>query len=345
MFRLKPSSAGKTVLGNKPYASLKLALIADELTQTSLEHEVRVKNVTPSNFQTIFGRWCPDLLFVESAWQGYNDAWKYKIASYPGYSDRTNKQLRVVVEAARRAGIPTVFWNKEDDVHYLRFIESAKLFDYIFTVDENCLPRYRQDAPAAIATDTLMFPVQSCFHYPDGAATSLGFSCFVGSYGTHVHPKRRLRQDMLFAAFARHGLDIYDRNSSRKAAHYRYPRLPGIRICRKVAYPMTANLYRGYKFNLNVNTIESSPTMYSRRLIEILASGGVAISTPSLAALRLFNDYCHIVDSRDELDEVLNWSDREYEVAVQRAKAGADLVLRDHTWTSRLQQIESLGIF
>jgi len=108
---------------------------------------------------------------------------------------------------------------------------------------------------------------------------------------------------------------------------------------------MTARLERGYKFNVNVNTIDSSPTKYSRRLIEILASGGVAISTPSLAASRLFSEYCHIVGSAEELAEVTGWSSGQYGKALERARAGAEVIHSEHSWENRLRQIESLGIF
>lgn len=329
-----------------PYSALKIALISDALTQVSLEVECQVKYVTPFNYQRIFEEWRPDLLFVESAWQGYGDTWKYKIANYPAHPDRTNHALKQVVEGARDANIPAIFWNKEDSVHYERFVNSAGLFDYIFTVDENCVPAYKRDIPSAAVVDSLMFPVQPRFHYPDVSADErLGFSCFVGSYGTHVHPQRRRWQDMLFQVFAPAGLDIYDRNSSRKATHYRYPIISGMRIRSKVPYPKTARLYRSYKFNLNVNTVEDSPTMYSRRLIEILAAGGVAISTPSLAATRLFSNYCHIADSLEGFQEVVDWSAEEYGRAVQRARAGAEIVLREHVWAKRLEKFEKLNIF
>jgi hypothetical protein len=327
------------------YAGLKVGLVADALTQASMEKECCVKNITPSNFVDVLNGWRPDLIFVESAWQGFRDSWKYRIASYSDYPERHNESLQAMLRAARTHGIPALFWNKEDDVHYYRFESSAKLFEYIYTVDANCIAKYRVAAPNA-KVDSLMFPVQARFHYAKSQAEkSLGFSSFVGSYGTHVHPRRREWQDLLFDAFAPHGLDVYDRNSSRRAAHYRYPDLPGLRVRSKVGYESTAHLYRRYKFNLNVNTIETSPTMYSRRLIEILAVAGVAVTTPAEAVTRLFSDYCQIVDCREDLDRILHWSDAEYSLAREKARAGAEYVACTHTWTHRLSQIENDGVF
>ena len=120
---------------------MKIALIADELTSNSLNIEVNIKHITLLNYKLILNFWKPDILFVESAWQGYKNRWKFKIASYPDYPKRNNNKLKKIVKYAKSLGVPTVFWNKEDGVHFDRFIESAKLFDHIFTVDENCIPK------------------------------------------------------------------------------------------------------------------------------------------------------------------------------------------------------------
>jgi spore maturation protein CgeB len=329
-----------------PYVSLKIALISDALTQASLQAECLVRNVTPQNYVSVLRDWKPDLLFVESAWQGYRDSWRYKLAAYPEHPERTNAALVRVLAAAKECGVPAVFWNKEDNVHYSRFIDTAALFDNIYTVDSNCIEKYREDVPRASIIECLMFPVQPRFHYLKTQEVSKkGSSCFVGSYGKHVHPRRRQWQDMLFQAFAPGGLDIYDRNSGRKAKHYRYPEVPGVRVRNRVPYEQTADLYRRYQFNLNVNTIEQSPTMYSRRLIEILAVGGVAVSSPSQAASALFSDFCEIVGNLEEVEEIIHWSGERYRSAVDRAHAGAQVVAKNHTWSCRLQQIEQASLF
>src|SRR5687767_10822686 len=112
---------------------LRVALIADELTTACLRHECEVREVTPRlNYRYVLSRWKPDLLLVESAWAGHGNCWKYKVASYADHPERTNERLRKVVEYARACGVPCVFWNKEDGVHFERFIDSAKLFDHVF---------------------------------------------------------------------------------------------------------------------------------------------------------------------------------------------------------------------
>ena len=70
-----------------PFRHLKVALIADELTRSCLAFECQVRDLTPLNAHWVLKFWKPDLLLVESAWEGRGNAWKYKIAAYPDRPD------------------------------------------------------------------------------------------------------------------------------------------------------------------------------------------------------------------------------------------------------------------
>ena len=80
--------------------------------------------------------------------------------------------------------------------------------------------------------------------------------------------------------------------------------------------------------------------MVSRRLLEILACGGIAVSNPSLAIQTHFPDFCHVAHSGEELQALFerlqagpNTDD------LERAKSGAEYVAAHHTWAHRLEQI------
>ena len=139
---------------------MNLYLISDNLTL----HALLLENIDIKENWFNFKLNNNFILFVESAWFGYKKKWQYKIASYPDHPKRTNEKLVRLVQAAKDKGIPTVFWNKEDSVHFDRFIDSAKHFDHIFTVDENCVERYRAVVPASTTVDVAMFPVQPRIH-------------------------------------------------------------------------------------------------------------------------------------------------------------------------------------
>ena len=319
-----------------------VALVSDELTRSCLQHECRILDVDPTRGRSTLRSERPDLLFVESAWSGHRNRWKYRIAAYPDHPERDNAALAELVASARDLGIPTVFWNKEDGVHFERFIDSARLFDVIFTVDASCIPRYRAVVGPGVQVAALPFAVQPAIHHFDGIDPRRRAACFVGSYSRHIHDERRARQDMLMETAARSlGLDVYDRNSDRRSAHYRYPELPGMRSHPKVPHERTAALYKTHLASLNVNTVEDSPTMYSRRLIEILACGGLAVTTPARSVDALFADYCHVIRSREEAQALFDRLAREGYSARDREMMidGAAHVLREHSYARRLETV------
>lgn len=327
------------------FRQLKVALLSDELTRTGLSAECEVRNLTPLNARLLLKFWRPQLLLVESAWAGLGDSWKYKVAAYPDHPGRNNLSLRQLVRHARELGIPSVFWNKEDGVHFERFIDSARLFDHVFTVDSNCVPRYQAVMGAHASVHTMMFPVQPATHSFTGFDFKHRRASFVGSYSQHIHAARRVWQDMAFGAATDTGLGltVFDRNSGRKAGQYRYPALPGLITRPAVPYAGTAQLYKDYLVSLNVNTVDDSPTMYSRRLVEILACGGIAVTNPSPAVERYFKDYCHVVSSADEARTLFERLSRGAACSdLERARAGAEYVLREHTWAHRLDEIASV---
>lgn len=333
---------GNKAISDSAVGSLKIGLISDELTRVSLEYECHLKNITPLNYKWVLKYWKPDILFVESAWDGLWKTWNYKIASYPDYPERSNSSLKRVVSYARDLGIPCVFWNKEDGVHFERFIDSAKLFDHIFTIDENCIPSYRAKVSPEVTVNTLTFPVQPIIHNFTGFNFKHNRANFIGSYSSHIHNQRRFWQNMMFDALnaAELGLTVIDRNSGRKSKDYRYPLTSTMEVKAAIPHEKTAKIYKDYLVSLNVNTVVDSRSMYSRRLGEILACGGIAVTNPSLAVERYFKDYCHVIHNAEEAIDLfsrLKYGPSSYDL--ERAEAGARYVLSEHTWARRLKEI------
>jgi len=324
---------------------MKIALISDILTHDALLKEARIRQITPLNYKIILKLWKPKFLFVESAWQGHKNRWKFKIASYSDYPKRNNDKLKKIVTYAKYLGIPTVFWNKEDGVHFERFKESAKLFDHIFTVDENCISKYREIVNENVTVNTLMFAVQSKLHYFDGFNFKYNRANFVGSYSHHLHARRKMWQDAMFNAASKSelGLTAFDRNSNRKSNIYRYETLENMEVYPSVSYDKTAQIYKQYLVSLNVNTIEDSKTMFSRRVVEILACGGILVTNSTPAIEKYFKDYCNVVHNEEEmltLFKRLKCGPSEDDL--KRAKAGAEYIKKYHSWSHRLEEIKEV---
>ncbi|MBN1607505.1 MAG: glycosyltransferase family 1 protein [Polyangiaceae bacterium] len=321
--------------------ALKVALIADELTASCLSFECSVRYLTPLNYRPLLHSWRPDLLFVESAWNGYADSWRHRIAAYPGQDSHGRRALRRVVDLAKSLGIPTVFWCREDGVHFERFIDSARLFEHVFTVDETCVPHYQTAAPEAKTIETLMFAVQPRIHHCEGATYDVARAVFMGTYCTLQHPQRRAWLDLLLHSASAIGVTAFDRNHHRREPEYRFPTLPWLEVQPGVPHARTGDVYRRYKVSLNVNTIEDSATMFSRRLIEILACGSALVTTPAASVDRYFRDYCEVIEDAEQGAELFsrlrsNPLDRHLR---ERAMAGVACVHGHHTWKHRLEQI------
>ena len=80
--------------------------------------------------------------------------------------------------------------------------------------------------------------------------------------------------------------------------------------------------------------------MFSRRLIEILACGGLAVTTPGISVDRYFKDYCHVVSCEAEARDLFSGfknglipRDRDM------IAAGTEYVLKQHSWAHRLEEI------
>jgi len=325
---------------------MKIALISDDLTRDSLmlEDGIEILNITPLNYWYIFKFYKPDFLFVESAWNGYKNKWKYKIASYPDTPTRNNTKLKNVINYAKSLNIPTIFWNKEDCIHFDRFIESAVLFDYIFTVDQNAISKYKEFTDVPV--NTLMFAIQPKIHNFSKFDYKYKKANFIGSYSKHIHPKRKEWQDMFFQTCCKNNIDIdvFNRNSDRNSKIYGYPNFKCLTEKKKISYIKTAQIYKNYMISFNINTIENSPTMFSRRLIEILACGRICITNPSLAIDNLFKDYVYVVQNQYELEELL-LNLMSTNINQDKLKLASEYILSYHTWKHRLEEIyKTIGL-
>src|SRR5699024_225280 len=84
----------------------------------------------------------------------------------------------------RSQNIPTIFWNKEDPVHFNRFRRTAKYFDVVLTTDANCLRDYWDHRGGHLkALGSLSFWAQAEIHNPLGSTRAYSHTvAYGGSY-------------------------------------------------------------------------------------------------------------------------------------------------------------------
>ncbi|MGE8548983.1 MAG: CgeB family protein [Alcaligenes sp.] len=334
-----------------PFGKLKIALVSDYFTADCLSAECRIRVMTPTNFREVIATWKPDLVFVESVFHGLGGAWRYELARQSRWMRlRKPRAIYQLVDFARSRGVPTIFWNKDDGAFFDAFIDVAQVFDYVFTTDSDCVDRYRQRVPAHVPVHTLSMPYQPAFHNFTGFAFVRNEGCFTGSYYRRILNERRSFLDMVFAACedAQMRLNVYDRNHHRMSRHFefRFPSGPQLQVHGSVPHRETARIYKEHVMSLNVNSVTDSDTMCSRRLLEILACGGIVVTNPGRAVDRYFRDYCHVVHTREQAVELFarlrdGPSSEDYE----RAAAGATYVRQFHTWEHRLQELADVVRF
>jgi len=80
--------------------------------------------------------------------------------------------------------------------------------------------------------------------------------------------------------------------------------------------------------------------LHSRRLLEILACGGIAMTNPSACVAKHFAPYCRVVATAEEAEEAFarlrHGPDRD---DLERAAEGARYVRSAHTWSHRIREI------
>lgn len=325
---------------------LKIAAVMDEFSWRSWQYEARLIPFTPKNWRSVLEEHNPDLLLIESAWSGLEDSWSFQLRDFGKRGDVVKYYaLRDIVSWCRRREIPTVFYNKEDPPNFDVFIDAAKLFDYVFTSDANCIPDYRKHVGHA-RVFALPFAAQPQIHYPILAADRTGSVCFAGTWYRHRHSNRRESAESILRPALEFGLDIFDRMAHSKNESYRWPEVFQAAVRGALSYAEMVNAYKRYKVFLNINSVTNSPTMFSRRVFELLACGTPVISAYSEGIEKLLGGDV-VLMSRDEtttralLDRVL----RDDEFRERLSLRGQRKVFSEHTYGHRLNAIlETIGV-
>jgi hypothetical protein len=239
-----------------------------------------------------------------------------------------------LLDWARKRAIQTIFWNKEDPVHFERFLERARLFSHVFTTDANCISEYRVRL-GHDRVDVLPFAAQPSIHHPIEAENRDGAVCFAGTYYGNRHEQRRSDMDFILRPAIPFGLEIYDRQFGVKG--YSFPEVYQNCIKGRLDYEDMVKAYKRYRVFLNVNSVKQSPTMFSRRVFELLACGTPVISTYSQGIVELLGEDVVAFtqsesDTRRHLERLLG-DDEEWAIASAR---GIRKVMSKHTYGHRL---------
>src|SRR5699024_4598506 len=289
-----------------------------------------------------------NMLFVESAWAGNNGAWQYQLTG----SMAPRQDIVDLVTYCREQSIPSVFWNKEDPSHFEDFIDTAKLFDVVFTTDSTLIPKYKEVLQHD-RVDALSFAAQPSIHNPiriRGLQQTEDMA-FAGMYFQHKFPERRDQMELLFRAAksvvnrGRYKFDIFSRHhdgNEKNQLTVPYDE----HVVGTLPYDKMLAAYRNYKVFLNVNSVTGSPSMCARRVFELLASGTPVVSGESAAIPEFFtHDQVPVVRDEKTAAHTLRTVLNSPQLRDRMVHSAQREIWANHTYAHRVQQIlDAVGL-
>ena len=313
--------------------------IFDEFTHTCYQYQYNLIEPRPDNWLALLDKYSPDFLFIESTWKGNHGSWQYRVAKY---AHPPGNELQELVAECKNRGIPTIFWNKEDPVHFDNFKHISPYFDYVFTTAKESIVNYTSITNAKVKV--LQFAAEEHLHNPIQNTNRRDAVCFAGSYYANRFKERREDQLMLLRQAKDFGLEIFDRNynpDKTVRSDFEFPEEFDDFVIGSLPYDALVKRYKEYKVFLNVNSIIDSETMFSRRVFELLACGTPVISTPALGIEKTFGkDLVWLVKNEKEAKEALNTLMNDVEEWRRRSLQGIRTVYNYHLYTHRAEEIQ-----
>jgi spore maturation protein CgeB/glycosyltransferase involved in cell wall biosynthesis/SAM-dependent methyltransferase len=319
---------GSGLAGPEALRGLKVAAIMDEFTRASFAPECNLLSLSVDRWNDELDAFKPDMLFIESAWRGKDDRWGNKVG-------HLSAEVQGVLAWCREHKVPTAFWNKEDPIHFETFLNTARLFDHVFTTDIDCIPRYK----AALAHDRvhlLPFACQPALSNPIEQYERKDAFCFAGAYYVRYPDRTRDLGNFVSHLAEYRPVEIYDRNFGKDDPNYQFPPEYQPFIVGTLPFSEIDKAYKGYRYAINLNSIKQSQSMFARRVFELLASNTLTISNFSRGVRTLFGDLVITSDSGPEIVRRLQALESSPQRAALLRLAGLRKVMQEHTYQDRL---------
>ena len=310
---------------------LKIACIMDDFTYGSYQPEAQLQQLTPLGWQAELEDFQPELLFIESAWRGKDELWGSKVG-------HNASELQQIVRWCKTRGTPTMFWNKEDPVHFETFLTTAKQFDFVFTTDMDCIHRYK----AALGHDRvyfLPFACQPSVHNPIELYERKDAFCFAGAYYARYPERTRDLGNFVAKLPEFRPVEIYDRNYGKNDPNYQFPPEYQPFIVGTLPFSEIDRAYKGYRYAINLNSIKQSQTMFARRVYELLGCNTVTVSNYSRGVRLMFGELVITTDSGEEMVRRLQALAGDEESSGKLRLAALRKVMLEHTYEQRLNYI------
>lgn len=285
-------------------ALLKVGIITDEFMYNYYKDAAGFIIINHDHYKEIIDNVEPDIVMYVSCWRGMcNNDW---------YGDILHGDVPDVIKYANNKEITTIFQTIEDPTNYDRYLPIANECDYIFTSDTDCIERYKKDT-GNTNVFLLEYGVNPIFHNPIGINKKYEVTdqydylsvFFAGSWMDRY--KNRCRDiKLIFDGILDAGknLVIADRNIDVRLPGYRFPKRYRSFTIPSIDHTLLQKVHKLFRFNVNINTVQDSPTMCAMRVYELQALGCLMLSNYSLAVSENFPGI-FIVNNSDEVKEIM----------------------------------------
>lgn len=310
---------------------LRMACIMDKFTLDSYKPECNLVEITPDDWKSVIDSFKPEIIFIESAWQGKNGSWYRKIAN-------GSPELYKMTTYCHELNIPVVFWNKEDPIYTDTFMPAALCADFVFTTDIDCIKKYKTTL-GHNNVFFLHFAAQPKLHNPIEKYPRKDKFCFAGAY-YHRYPQRAKTFDQFADYFlCNEGLDIFDRNYNNPRPEFIFPDKYTENILGTLDSSEIDIAYKGYYYGINMNSVEQSQTMFARRVFEMIASNTVTIGNYSRGIKNIFGDLTISTNDLTTLKNELNAKCKNAKSLHKYRLLSLRKVLQEHLYEDRLSYI------
>jgi glycosyltransferase involved in cell wall biosynthesis len=323
----------KTPLPNdvRNLSDLRVASILDPFSHLSFSFECDLLPLSTVDWKTKIEEFKPHMLLVESAWEGLDASWRWKVSI-------VSPELIELIVYCRKRGIPTVFWNKEDPKHFETFIRAAELFDVVFTTDADKIRDYLEVMRGG-RVYLLPFAAQPAIHNPIETYERADAFCFAGSYYAKQMDRNRTFSRMVRTLSGLGKVEIFDRYMNTQDERLTFPERFSHLIVGTLEPTDIDRAYKGYYYGLNMNSVLNSQTMFSRRALELLASNTVVIGNYSRGLRNYLGDLTISTDDTDLMSDMVGRLKSDSELRDVFRLAGLRKVMSQHTYDHRLRTI------
>lgn len=251
-------------------SNLRIASILSPWMNSCLQFEGNLIPLCLDGWQEVLHKERPDFLLVQSLLEE-SGSWEEYCAS----SDQNPSGLTKLMTFCKREGIPTVFWDTEDHLHFPLFTQTASLFDRVFAADPKSVEAYGKLFKREVVH--LGPAVQPALHNPFKAEEDnhAGFTILLDGWGDILEDPAAFN---FLKPLFKEGLHIVE--SRYRFMANKLDDMPGLRehIMGCITYGRHLSALRHYRVLIIPEKSLSSPMAKSWKTLEALSCGCCVIT-------------------------------------------------------------------